>query len=84
MGRVEQLGIEFNAHGGRDVVVERGGGVGETSDEGGFADAGIAEHDDFVEGWFGGGGGGSIGHDDELISMARIKVSSSYEGRPRV
>lgn len=46
-------------------MVEWRGRVGETSNERGFAHAGIAEHDDFVEGWFGGGGGGSIGHCDE-------------------
>ncbi len=62
MGRVEQLGVEFDSHGGANVVIERGGGIGESGDEGGFADAGIAEHDDFVERRFGCGGGGSVGH----------------------
>lgn len=46
-------------------MIEGRGGVGEAGHEGGFAHAGITEHDDFVEGWFGCVGGGSIGHYDD-------------------
>ena len=62
MGRVEHLGVEFNSHGGRDVMVQRGVGVCEASDQTSFSHAGIAEHNDFVERGLRRCGSGSVRH----------------------
>ena len=50
---VQHLRVEFDAHRGRDVVIHGPVRVGQASYQRRFTNAGISQHDNFIERWLG-------------------------------